>query len=85
MLLGRERLAWWSIPVFWPSTQWYYSSVALPVLTPLAAVALTVPVPGATTVALVVALGEAYWISRRKEQERPESGRSTVDVVPAGQ
>ena len=85
LLLGRERLAWWSIPVFWPSTQWYYSSVVLPVLTPLAAVALTVPVPGATTVALVVALAEAYWISRRKEQERPESGRSTVDVVPAGQ
>jgi hypothetical protein len=76
LLLGRERLAWWSIPVFWPFTQWYYSSIALPVLTPLAAVALSVPVPGATTVALVIAVGEAYWKSRQRRdadrlQEQP--------------
>jgi hypothetical protein len=69
LLLGRERLAWWSIPVFWPYTQWYYSSVALPVLTPLAAVALSVPVPGATTVALLIALAEAWWTSRQMRQE----------------
>jgi hypothetical protein len=76
LLLGRERLAWWSIPVFWPYTQWYYSSVVLPVLTPLAAVALSVPVPGATTVALVIALAEAYWTGRQQRragrlQEQP--------------
>lgn len=68
ILLGRERLAWWSIPVFWPFTQWYYSSIALPVLTPLAAVALSIPVPGATTVGLVIAVAEAYWKSRQKRE-----------------
>ncbi len=67
-LLGRKRLAWWAIPVFWPYTQWYYSSLVMPVLTPLAGVVLSVPVPGATTVALVVALGEAYWVSRRQRE-----------------
>ncbi len=76
ILLGRERLAWWSIPVFWPFTQWYYSSIALPVLTPLAAVALSIPVPGATTVGLVIAVAEAYWTNRQKRgperlQEQP--------------
>ena len=79
LLLGRERLAWWSIPVFWPFTQWYYSSIALPVLTPLAAVALSIPVPGATTFALVIAVGEAYWNGRQKReadrlQEQPNPG-----------
>jgi hypothetical protein len=77
LLLGRERLAWWSIPVFWPFTQWYYSSIALPVLTPLAAVALSIPVPGATTAALVIALGEAWWTSRQK--------RGTGDAGVAGE
>jgi hypothetical protein len=65
LLLGRERLAWWSIPVFWPYTQWYYSSVVLPVVTPLAAVALSIPVPGATTIAIVITVVEAWWASRQ--------------------
>lgn len=78
LLLGRERLAWWAIPVFWPFTQWYYSSITLPVLTPLAAVALSIPVPGATTVGLVIAVAEAYWKSRQKReadrlQEQPNA------------
>jgi hypothetical protein len=71
LMLGRERLAWWSIPVFWPYTQWYYASAVMPVLTPFAAVALSVPVPGATTVAIVIALVEAWWITR---QHRASAG-----------
>lgn len=76
LLLGRQRLAWWAIPVFWPYTQWYYSSTALPALTPLAAVALSVPIPGATTFALVIAVAEAYWTNRQQSsrdrlQEQP--------------
>lgn len=79
ILLGRERLAWWSIPVFWPFTQWYYSSIALPVLTPLAAVALSIPVPGATTVGLVIAVAEAYWSNRQKRGPRPVAGATKSD------
>jgi hypothetical protein len=64
VVIGRERLAWWVVPVFWPYTQWYYATLVLPVATPLAAIALSVPVPGATAVAIVVAALEANW-SRR--------------------
>lgn len=81
LLLGRERLAWWSIPVFWPYTQWYYASVTMPVLTPLAAVALSAPVPGATTVALLVALAEGYWAVRRKRSTVPLQKQPNRDAV----
>ncbi len=64
IILGRERLAWWAVPVFWPYTQWYYASMVLPVATPLAAVALATPIPGATTVAIVLAAIEA--VRRRR-------------------
>lgn len=62
--LGRKRLAWWSVPVFWTYTQWYYASMVLPVATPLAAMALAVPIPGATTVAIVLAVSELAWQRR---------------------
>lgn len=64
VVLGRERLAWWSVPVFWPYTQWYYSSLILPVATPLAAMALAVPIHGATTLAIVLAAIEAVRLRR---------------------
>jgi len=64
LALGRRVLAWWAIPVFWPYTQWYYSSLVLPVATPVAAMALAMPVRGATTVAIVLAALEV-WAARR--------------------
>jgi hypothetical protein len=73
VLLGRKRLAWWAVPTFWPYTQWYYSSMVLPVATPLAAMALAAPVPGATTVAIAVAVVEIA-VARRL---------AGVPVVPA--
>jgi hypothetical protein len=81
LMLGRERLAWWSIPVFWPYTQWYYASVVMPALTPLAAVALSVPVPGATTVALLIALAEAYRTDRQKRQAGPLQKQPNREAV----
>jgi len=71
LLIGRKRLAWWAVPVFWPYTQWYYASMVLPVATPLAAIALAAPVRGATTVAIVLAAGELYW--RRRADRRADS------------
>lgn len=64
LALGRTRLAWWAVPAFWPYTQWYYSSMVLPAVSPLAAVALAVPVQGATTVAIVLAAIEVWWKRR---------------------
>ena len=62
--LGRSRLAWWSVPVFWPYTQWYYASMVLPVATPFAAIALSMPIRGATTAAIVLAVVELAWARR---------------------
>jgi hypothetical protein len=56
---GRERAAWLAVPALWPATQWYYSTLAVPALTPIAAAVLAVPVPGAAVLAcVVVAVGQ---------------------------
>ena len=44
--------------------------LALPGVTPLAAMALATPVAGATTVAIVIAVAELYW--RGRSTGRPE-------------
>ena len=28
--MGRQRASWWFVPAVWPSTQWYYSLMAMP-------------------------------------------------------
>lgn len=81
VVIGRERLAWWVVPVFWPYTQWYYSSLVLPVVTPLAAMALAMPIPGATTLAIVLAAVEVVLGKRRRsapEAATPSSPRAST-------
>jgi len=56
--LGRARAAWWVVPVFWPSTQYYYGSLAIPALTPLAALVLCGQFPGVAAVAVIVSVVE---------------------------
>jgi hypothetical protein len=80
VLIGRERLAWLSVPVFWPYTQWYYAAMALPGVTPLAAMALATPVAGATTLALVIAVVELY--VRGRSTGRPELLRWRPETAP---
>ena len=53
---GRERTAWLAVPVLWPSTQWYYSTLAMPALTSVAAALMAVPVPGFAVVAAAIAV-----------------------------
>ena len=53
---GRERAAWLAVPAVWPSTQWYYSTLAMPALTPIAAALMAVPIQGFAVVAAVVAV-----------------------------
>ena len=84
LYLGRTRLAWWAVPAFWPYTQWYYSSMILPVATPLAAAALAVPVQGATTVGIVLAAVELAWLRRRTGQAlRPRLADWLPEPEPA--
>jgi hypothetical protein len=63
--VGRERAAWWLIPALWPSTQYYYASLALPALTPVAALVLCAQFPGVGAVALIVSSAEVWWARRR--------------------
>ena len=83
VFVGRERMAWLSVPVFWPYTQWYYASMAIPGVTPLAAMALATPIAGATTVALVIVVAELYWRGRSTGRSellrwRPEPREAAV-------
>ena len=80
-LIGRERLAWWAVPVFWPYTQWYYASMALPVVTPLAAMALAMPIPGATTLAIVLAAIPVV-LERRRRAAESRRGPGTGTQAP---
>jgi hypothetical protein len=58
VLCGRERAGWLAVPVVWPATQWYYSTLALPALTPVAAAIMAVPIPGAVVLAAVAVAAE---------------------------
>ena len=60
ILCGRERAGWLAVPVVWPATQWYYSTLALPALTPVAAAIMAIPIPG-----IVVVAAAAVAIERR--------------------
>ncbi|MEO8424782.1 MAG: hypothetical protein ABI595_12840 [Actinomycetota bacterium] len=70
VVLGRERASWWAIPALWPSTQWYYTLMALPALTPLTAAVLAAPVQGGPAVAAIVAAVELWWRARRARRAR---------------
>lgn len=52
-LAGRERAGWLAVPALWPATQWYYSTLAMPALTPVAAAIIALPLPGATVLAVL--------------------------------
>ena len=62
---GRERAAWLAVPAIWPTTQWYYSTLAVPAATPIAGAILAVPLPGAAVIATI-----AVAISRRNTSVR---------------
>jgi hypothetical protein len=43
IVMGRARAAWMTVPAIWPSTQWYYNTLAIPALTPIPAALMAVP------------------------------------------
>ena len=63
--MRRQRASWWAVPALWPSTQWYYSLMAMPALTPLTAAILAAPVQGGPAVATIAAALE-IWCRRRQ-------------------
>jgi hypothetical protein len=75
-LAGRDRAAWLAVPVLWPSTQWYYGSLAIPGLLPFAAAVMALPIPGSPVLAAVVLAAET--VARRRQHGRRAA------AVPAG-
>ncbi len=64
VVMGRQRASWWFVPAIWPSTQWYYSLMAFPALTPITAAILAAPVQGGPAVAAIVAAAEVWYLRR---------------------
>ena len=75
VLCGRERAGWLAVPVAWPATQWYYSTLAIPALTPVAAALMAVPVPGFVVLAAI-----AVAVERRNTSV----GKVVADWRPGG-
>ena len=76
IVMGRQRASWWFIPALWPSTQWYYSLMAMPALTPLTAAILAAPVQGGPAVAAIVAAIEIWYGGAGRAA--PRRGRTTI-------
>ena len=81
VLMGREKASWWFVPALWPSTQWYYSLMAFPALTPITAAILAAPVQGGPAIATIVAAAEVWFVRRRAQpagapQAIPQPGPS---------
>ncbi|HEV8698078.1 MAG TPA: hypothetical protein VGQ89_10340 [Candidatus Limnocylindrales bacterium] len=78
VLCGRERAAWMAVPVIWPSTQFYYSTLAVPALggMSIAAAIMAVPVQGAPVIAAGVMAWQArnFTVARLREAWIPSKG-----------
>jgi hypothetical protein len=69
ILAVRDRRAagWLATPAVWPSSQFHYSTMALPVMSPLLAVFLAVPIARLAPVAIILEVGRrlvAPWVAR---------------------
>ena len=71
ILCGREKAAWLAVPVIWPSTQWYYSTLAVPALrtAPVAAALMAINVPGITVLAAIVVAWQARLFTVKRLRE----------------
>ncbi len=83
VVMGRQRASWWFVPALWPATQWYYSLMALPALTPLTAAILAAPVQGGAAVAAVAAAAEVWYLRRRGALE-PGASAEVGPAAPVG-
>lgn len=52
--LGLRRALWLSVPVLWPYAQPIYKVVTVPALSPLLALAWSIPIPGSTLAGLIL-------------------------------
>ena len=66
-LRDRRAAGWLTVPAIWPASQFHYSTMALPVMSPLLAVLLAYPYLRLTPVAIVLDVGRRLvtpWVRR---------------------
>jgi hypothetical protein len=76
--LQRERAAWIAMPVFWPWTEWYYSSLAIPALKGegawmVAAAIMAIPIEGGPVLG-IIALSVIALAKRRRSRDSTSEG-----------
>lgn len=69
----RRAAGWLFVPALWPASQFHWSTLAMPVMTPLLAVMLALPVRGMPAVAviayaLVTVLPGSRWTDRARDR-----------------
>jgi len=90
LILERERAAWAAMPVFWPWTEWYYSSLAIPALAGsgpwmIAAAVMAIPLQGGPILGIIALAAIAAVTRRRRDGGRSGASGSAppaFDPVP---
>jgi hypothetical protein len=77
-LRDRRAAGWLAVPAVWPATQFHYSTMALPVMTPLLAVLLAFPMQHLPAIAITLEVGRRLIWPRLARLLPPESP-STAD------
>jgi len=80
-LRDRRAAGWLAAPAVWPSSQFHYSTMALPVMSPLLAVLLSIPHLRLPPIVIILEVARRLiqpWVARQlapdaKTQEAPES------------
>jgi hypothetical protein len=65
-IVGRDRAAWLAVCALWPSQQFYYGTLAMPVKSKIVGALMALPVPGNGVLALL-----ALALVTRRSQGRP--------------
>jgi hypothetical protein len=70
-LRDRRAAGWLAVPAVWPSSQFHYSTMALPVMSPLLAVLLALPNARWAPIVIILEVGRrlvAPWVTARMKQ-----------------
>jgi hypothetical protein len=83
-ILRRKGAEWWAVPAVWPSIQYYYVSMAMPMVVRRPILAALIATP-AVLVTPVVVMGLAVMtVLERRRTPAPNATASSTDGLPGG-
>ena len=83
-LRDRRAAGWLAVPAAWPSTQFHYSTMALPVMTPLLAVLLSIPQFQLPAEVIILEIGRRLVTPWIREQALPGARARLGFGAPSG-